>query len=295
MADFFTRLNAGKILVSDGAMGTMLFERGLRPGDCPEKLNLDQPDILRDIARAYAAAGADIIHTNTFGGSAVKLSEYGLVDRTENINREAVKTVREAVPDTVFVSGSCGPSGKLLEPYGDGRPADLQRGFERQIQGLIDGGADLICVETMTDIQEAVLAIQAVKAVKSDIPVMATMTFDKTPRGYFTIMGVSIADAITGLTAAGADVVGSNCGNGLENMIEIAAAFCGGTDLPVIIQSNAGMPETQDGRLIYKEPPDFFAKRIAALMKTGVSIIGGCCGTTPEHIRVIRRAVDSVS
>jgi len=292
MCDFSDSLTSKRILVSDGAMGTVLFEKGLKPGDCPEALNLSHPGIIRAIASSYAAAGADIIQTNTFGGSPFKLAEYGLSEKTEEINQLAVQYIRESVGSDVIVSGSCGPSGKLLEPYGDGKPEEIKAGFIRQIGALIESGVDVICIETMIDLQEALLAVQAARSISSEIPVMATMTFDKTPRGYFTIIGNSIADAIASLRAAGADVVGSNCGNGLDKMIDIAQEFKQLTALPIMIQSNAGQPEYSDGRLVYRETPDYFAERIHQLITIGVAVIGGCCGTTPEHIRVIRRIVD---
>ncbi len=294
MQSLIKRIKAGQILVSDGAMGTALFEKGLNPGDCPETLNLTHGDLLREIARSYSEAGADIVQTNTFGGSAVKLSEYDLGAKTEEINSLAVTYVRESVKEGVLVSGSCGPSGKLLEPYGAGTPAELQDGFERQISALVSAGVDLICVETMIDINEAIIAVQAARKIAPSIPVIATMTFDPTPRGFFTIMGVSIADAVEALVKAGADVIGSNCGNGLDKMIEIAREFHKVTDTPIIIQSNAGQPENQNGRLVYKESADFFADRVQQLISAGVSIIGGCCGTTPDHIRAIRKVVDTI-
>ncbi|MFH1851931.1 MAG: homocysteine S-methyltransferase family protein [Candidatus Neomarinimicrobiota bacterium] len=286
------RLEAGEILVGDGAMGTMLFEQGLKTGDCPEKMNQTHPDVLQAIARAYAEAGADIVSTNSFGGSPVKLAEYDLADRTEELNGLAVKLVREAVGSEIIVSGSCGPTGKLLLPYGDAEPGELLAGFKRQIGALVAAGADVICIETMIDLQEALLALRAAREVAPQVPVMATMTFDKTPNGYFTIMGTAVAVAARELAAAGATVVGSNCGNGLDRMIEITGEFKSATDLPIMIQSNAGLPECISGRLVYPESPDYFAERIGRLIEAGAAIIGGCCGTTPAHIRAVRNAID---
>jgi 5-methyltetrahydrofolate--homocysteine methyltransferase len=287
------RIAEGEMLVADGAMGTMLFKLGLQPGGCPESVNLTDRGLLEKIAREYLDAGAEIIQANTFGASPIKLSAYGLEDRTEEINSEAVLAVRRVVGDRAYVACSCGPSGKILKPYGDAEPEDLSRGFECQMQTLIDSGVDVICIETMIDLQEATMAVKAAKSISPHIPVCATMTFDKTPRGFFTIMGVSIEQAVKGLREAGADVVGSNCGNGIENMIEIAREFRESTDLPVIIQSNAGQPESRNGTLFYSETPGFFAEKARELIDIGVSIIGGCCGTTPEHIQAIRRVVDS--
>ncbi len=195
--------------------------------------------------------------------------------------------------DQAYVSGSCGPSGKLLKPYGDAEPDQIYQGFERQMKALIEAGVDIVCVETMTDLAEAILAVKAAKAVSPKTPLVATMTFDETPKGFYTIMGVSIEDAAEGLQKAGADIIGSNCGNGIENMIRIAKEFKKVSTLPIIIQSNAGKPEAKGTELIYPETPEFFAEKIPKLIETGVSIIGGCCGTTPEFIQAIRNVVDS--
>ncbi len=293
MISILKRIKNSEILVADGAMGTMLFARGLKPGEPPESVNLKNPEILKEIAQAYLDAGADIIQTNTFGASPLKLSDYGLQDKTEEINRIAVERIREVVGNKAYVSGSCGPSGKLLKPFGDTEPEDIYQSFKKQIKTLINAGVDLICIETMTDLNEATLAIEATKSISPGIPIMATMTFDETPRGFYTIIGVSINDAVKGLQKAGADIIGSNCGNGIENMIKIAREFKKLTILPIIIQSNAGIPEMKEGKLIYSETPEFFGKKAKELIDVGVSIIGGCCGTTPEHIRSIRKVVDN--
>lgn len=291
MKPILERLKDGEILVADGAMGTMLFQKGLQPGHCPESLNLTKPETLEEIARLYLDAGADIIQTNTFGASPMKLSEYGLEEKTEEINRKAVSIVKEVVGRGAYVAGSCGPSGKILKPYGDTDPDFLYEGFERQMKALVMAGVDLLCIETMTDLIEATLAVKAAKAVSPKIPVVATMTFDETPRGFFTIMGVNIEEAAAGLQDAGADIIGSNCGNGIENMIKIAREFREVSNLPLIIQSNAGQPETKSGKLIYPETAEFFAEKTRDLVDAGVSIIGGCCGTTPEYIRAIKQSL----
>lgn len=293
MTPLLERLRAGDILVADGAMGTMLFQRGLQPGQCPESMNLAHPGMLEEIASQYLLAGADIVQTNTFGGSPLKLSSYGLDAQTEQINRSAVACVRSAVDGRAYVSGSCGPSGEMLKPYGSVDEETLSRSFARQLSALIDAGVDLVCVETMTDLREASLAIKAARSVSPSIPVMATMTFDKIPRGYYTIMGVSLEQAAEGLAAAGADIIGSNCGHGIDTMIEIARQMRRISDKPIVIQSNAGLPVQQDNEVVYPESPAYFADRAAELIDAGVSIIGGCCGTTPAHIRAIRDAVDS--
>lgn len=293
MKPILERIKNGEILVADGAMGTMLFDKGLRPGDCPELLNLTKPEILEEIAQIYFKAGADIIQTNTFGGSPLKLSDYALEDKCEEINSEAVECVRKGIKGKAYISGSCGPSGKLLTPYGDTQPELLLRGFGRQLDVLAKAGVDIICIETMTDLHEATLAVRAAKNIDPDIPVLASMTFDKIPKGYFTIMGVSIEDAVKGLEDAGADVIGSNCGNGIDNMIDIAKQLKELSERPILIQSNAGIPENNNGEIVYPESPSYFEEKTFELIEAGVSIIGGCCGTTREHIQAIRKVVDS--
>ena len=237
-------------------------------------------------------AGAELITTNTFGGSSLKLHSYGLDDRTEEINRAAVEVLKPVVADKAYISASVGPTGKLLRPYGDTEPEAIAEAFSRQMGALVEAGADLICVETMIDLGEARLAIEAARSHSDDIPIIATMTFDATPRGFFTTMGVTVEQACAGLVEAGADIVGSNCGNGIDKMLEIAAEFAAHSSVPVIIQSNAGVPENRGGEVIYPESPEFMAERVPKLMDLGVAIIGGCCGTGPDHIRALRATIN---
>ncbi len=292
MTGLLKRLAGGEILVGDGAMGTMLFERGLKPGECPERWNLDRPAVLEEIARRYFEAGADIISTNTFGGSPLKLAQYALEDKTEAINTAAIRAVRSVIGDRAYLSLSCGPCGRLLKPYGEIDPVEVEQSFERQLQAIGAEGVDLICIETMTDLAEATIAIKAARTAAPGTPIAATMTFDATPRGFFTIMGANVRQAAESLAEAGADIVGSNCGNGIENMILIAREFKQHSSRPIIIQSNAGLPEMKDGSLIYPETPEFMAEKCRELVDVGVGIIGGCCGTTPEHIKAMRGIVD---
>jgi 5-methyltetrahydrofolate--homocysteine methyltransferase len=291
MRTLLDRLSLGEVVVGDGAMGTMLMARGLKPGAAPESFNLTRPEVLEDIAREYLDAGAEIVTTNTFGGSPIRLRQYGLDGQTEAINQAAVEAARRAAGDRAYVSGSVGPSGHLLKPYGDADHADIEAGFERQARALTAAGVDLICIETMTDLTEAVLAVRAARTCAPDVPVMATMTFEKTQRGFFTVMGVSIEQAVRGLSEAGADIVGSNCGNGIAVMVDIAREFRARTKRPIAIQSNAGLPEQRSGELIYPENPEFMAGKAVDLVAMGVTLVGGCCGTTPLHIRAIGDAV----
>jgi 5-methyltetrahydrofolate--homocysteine methyltransferase len=296
MEPLLERIKKGEILIADGAMGSLLMARAkdLIKGKCPEVINLSRPDILEEVARLYLEAGADIIQTNTFGGSPLKLSDYSLEEKTEEINRTAVKAVKKVAERKAYVSASCGPSGKMLKPYGNVDPDTMYENFLRQLRAVIEAGADIVCVETMIDIQEITLAVKAAKSISPSTPVMATMTFDKTPRGFFTMMGVNIEKAARELEAAGADIIGSNCGNGIEDMTMIAREYKEFTSLPIIIQSNAGLPEIKDDEAVYPETPEFMAEKSKELAAVGVSIIGGCCGTTPGHIRAIGQAVRSL-
>lgn len=293
MTNLIDELRSGTILVADGAMGTMLMERGLKQGEPPELFNLTRTHILEEIARLYLDAGADIIQTNTFGASPLKLSSYSLGNRVEEINRNAVLAVRKVVEDHAYISGSCGPTGRFLKPYGDIESEEMYNAFEKQIDTLISSGVDIICIETMIDLREATLAIKAAKTISPSTPVIATMTFDHTPKGFYTIMGVSTEAAVKGLDKAGADIIGSNCGNGIENMIKIAQEYKNYSRLPLIIQSNAGIPAVKGDKAVYPETSEFMAEKAKELIRIGVAIIGGCCGTTPEHISAIRKVVDA--
>ena len=292
MMDLRARLREGEVLCGDGAWGTMLMARGLGPGESPETMNLSHPEVLAEIAQRYIAAGAQLVTTNTFGGSPLKLASSGLEGRTEEVNAAAVAAIRPVADERAYVSASVGPTGALLAPYGETAPEEVRAAFERQIRALVGAGADVICIETMIDLAEARLAIEAARSASADIPIIATMTFERIPRGFFTIMGVSVAEACAGLEEAGADVVGSNCGNGTDAMVEVAAELVAHTSLPVIIQPNAGLPEIREGEVVYPETPAFMAQRVGRLLDLGVGIIGGCCGTGPEHVRTMRAAID---
>jgi 5-methyltetrahydrofolate--homocysteine methyltransferase len=293
MTNFFERLKQEKVLVSDGAIGSLLFEKELNPGDCPERFNLERPDVLAEIVQAYLQAGADILQTNTFGASPLKLADYKLEDKTEEINQRAVEIVKQIVGSKALVSGSVGPTGKMLTPYGDVDPATMKDNYRRQISTLIDSGTDLLCIETMTDLNEAIIAVETAREISQDIPIIATMTFDVIPKGCVTIMGNMVAEVCKNLEAAGANVIGSNCGNGTKNMIVIAQEFIDNSQLPIIIQSNAGLPSVINDSVVYQETPSDFNEFSKTLIDMGVSIIGGCCGTTPDHIRAIRQFVDN--
>ena len=293
MEGLLSRLKRGDVLVGDGAWGTQLMLRGLPPGRPPEWFALEKPEVLEEVARLYLEAGADLVTTDTFGGTSFRLKLHGLDGERDRVNRQAVEAVKRAVGGRALVSASVGPSGQLLEPYGDTSPDAVEEAFAEQIAVLASAGADVLCIETMGDLTEAVRAVKAAKAMAPGVPVMATMTFEPTSRGYFTVMGVSVEKAVAGLEAAGADVVGSNCGTGIEDLVSIARAMTRATRLPLLIQPNAGLPQSRDGQVVYDETPETMAARVPELLDLGVAIVGGCCGTTPEHTRAIRRAVDA--
>ncbi len=293
MEGLLTRLKRGDVLVGDGAWGTQLMQRGLPADQPPEWFALEKPETIEEVARLYVEAGADLITTDTFGGTSFRLRLHGLDSERERVNRQAVEAVKRAVGGRALVSGSVGPSGRLLEPIGDTPPDAVEEAFAEQIAALASAGADVLCVETMGDLTEATRAVKAAKSVAPGVPVMATMTFEPTPRGYFTVMGVSVEKAVAGLEAAGADAVGSNCGTGIGDMVGVARQMVRATRLPLIIQPNAGLPESRDGAVVYNETPEAMAARVPELLDLGVSIVGGCCGTTPEHIRAIRKAVEA--
>ncbi|MDZ7262492.1 MAG: homocysteine S-methyltransferase family protein [candidate division KSB1 bacterium] len=290
--DFLSRLTK-EILLFDGAMGTMLQARGLAPGEPSEKWNLDHPEVVKQIHCEYVEAGADILITNSFGGSPYKLQNCGLGNKIYEVNYTAAKLAARAASGKAYVAGSVGPTGKFLQPLGEVAPEEMYDGFVQQIQALRDGGADLICVETMTDSNEAVLAIKAAKEVTT-LPVIASMTYEKGKKGYRTIMGHTIEDSVKALLDAGADVVGTNCGNGIEPMIEIVATMRKITQAPLLAEPNAGLPKLIEGRPVYSETPEIMAARLPELIRAGANIVGGCCGTTPEHIRKFREVLTTV-
>jgi len=276
-----------RVLLCDGAWGTLLQAKGLKPGECPELWNLTRRKDVLDIARSYIEAGADIIETNSFGGNRIKLSQFGIGEKTPEINEAAAAISREAAGPNRHVAGSIGPTGKMLIT-GDVTPDELYEVFSEQAAALERGGADIIIVETMADPEEAAIVIRAAKK-RTRCTVIATMTFDPAPSGnFYTIMGTTPADMVRILKEAGADIVGSNCGNGTEILTGIARAIRkADKEIPLIIQPNAGLPELIDGKTVYRESPEFMASFVPELVNLGVNIIGGCCGTTPEHIREI--------
>jgi len=277
-----------RVLVLDGAMGTMLQERGLKPGQSPEELNLTLPDVVAGVHRAYHEAGADIIVTNTFGGNREKLSHYGLEGQLREINRAGVAIARSAAGEAAYIAASIGPTGKFVEPVGDLSFDEMAAIFREQAEALIDAGADLITLETFLDIKEIRAAVIAIRELSPSIPIIAMLTFDDNGR---SVLGTPPEAAAITLEAVGADIVGSNCGLGVDGIYEILCSMRQVTGLPLISQANAGLPVLKDGKTIFPGTPEEMTAYHDRLLKLGVRIIGGCCGTTPEHIRAMRDAL----
>ena len=292
MGKITERLKQGKILVSDGAWGTFLHAKGLQSGQCPELWNIEHSEAVFDIAKSYIEAGADMVETNSFGGSSFKLAHYGFASRASEFNEAAAALSRKAAGDK-FVLGSVGPTGKILM-MGEVTPEEVYESFKEQVIALEKGGVDAIIIETMTDLDEARLAVRAAKE-NTSVEVICTMTFQKTPDGEFrSMMGISPTEMVTELVSEGADIIGANCGNGIEGMIQIVNEIrsCNSV-VPVLIHANAGMPVYHQGVTLFPETPEQTAGFVGAILKAGVNIIGGCCGTTPEHIRQIARVVNN--
>lgn len=273
-----------KHLLGDGAMGTMLQQAGLELGKAPELLNIEQPEVVRKVHLAYLEAGSQIIETNSFGGSPLKLARWGLQIQMEELNTAAAGIARDAIRQSgkeAIVAGSMGPSGELISPFGTLDPAKAEEGFASQAQALARGGADLILIETMSDLVEAKAALAG--ALRAGLPVWVTMTFEANGR---TNWGVSAKEAVTTLKSFGASAIGANCSVGPKQMLPIAEELAAG-GLPVILQPNAGLPQLIDDQTVFPLGPEEFAQSVEPLLEY-TKVIGGCCGTTPEHIVKLR-------
>jgi 5-methyltetrahydrofolate--homocysteine methyltransferase len=282
-------LARGDNLVGDGAMGTMLQAAGLPAGMMPEAWNADNPEAVRQVHRAYLAAGAQIITTNTFGGSRLRLAEAGLAERTVELNRLGAALAREIAGDQAWVAGSVGPTGQIMEPYGDLAADTAEEVFAEQIRALAEGGADLIKIETQHDIEEACAAIRATRAVTT-LPILCSFTFNTKGR---TMMGLRAADGALRAAEAGAEIVGANCGDGPEAVRVALEAMHAAVDLPLLAQANAGIPQSEGGVTIWDVTPEQMAAHAREFLAAGARIVGGCCGTNPEFIAAIGVVVRS--
>ena len=279
------KLKNGQVLISDGSWGTFLQQKGLKAGECPELWNVEHPNDVLEIAQSYIDAGSDMIETNSFGGSRFKLEMYGLQGRTYELNKAAAQISRQAAGPDRTVLGSIGPTGKILM-MGDVTEEDLYNAFKEQSMALEEGGADALVIETMSDIDEASCAIKAAKE-NTKCTIICTMTFEQSAPGQFnSMMGATPSEMVEKLVPLGVDIIGANCGNGIEGMVEIVKEIrSANKEIPVLVHANAGMPKYVDGETIFPETPEQMAGCVDGLIDAGANIIGGCCGTFPEHIR----------
>lgn len=283
-----------RVLLGDGAMGTQLQERGLSSGQCLEEFNTTQPEIVQGIYKDYFDAGSDIIETNSFGGNRSRLALHGMEDRVYEFNRRAAELAVQVRPEGKFVAGSVGPTGEVLQPLGTLSEQEAYDGFAEQISALADGGVDAIFIETMMALEEIAIAIRAAKDLTS-LPVSATMTFEIGKAGPRTAWGVSPEDMVSQLADSGVDIIGANCGQGFEEMAQIVDIIGRRTDKFVLAQANAGMPVMKNGKSTYNESPESMESKAMRILESGVNIIGGCCGTGPEHIKALRNLVGEIN
>jgi len=293
------------VLVLDGAMGTQLFARGVEVGVCNDYLNVRSPDVVCEVHRAYLDAGSDAVLTNTFGANRYALGRHRLGGEVVAINRAGAEAARRAAGEEKYVLGDIGPSGDFLEPLGTLKADELEEAFAEQAKALVAGGVDGLIVETMTALDEVRIAIEAAKSAAGNLPVFASMSFDKVADGFKTMMGVDVESAVAKMVSAGADAVGFNCGTAtLDEYVELAAEFVSavealektrltshGSLVTIFAEPNAGKPELIDGKAVYRVRPEEFAAAAKRIRAAGITIIGGCCGTTPQHIAAAARAL----
>ncbi|MGD2126454.1 MAG: homocysteine S-methyltransferase family protein [Desulfobacteraceae bacterium] len=279
-----------KTIIFDGAMGTMLMASGLPLGDNPVLWNLDKASVVINIYKQYYEAGSDVVHTNTFIGNPLKLAENGILEKTELINMEAAKIARKVCPEGKFVAGDMGPTGKFFEPLGKLSPEEAEEAYRRQAEALLSGGADFISIETMFSLEEALTAVRGAKRAGS-ILVIASMTYNRTKKGFFTMMGEGVQQALSALEQAGADVIGANCTLGSKDMIDLTKEIRVATETPILIQPNAGQPVMRKGVTTYDQTPSEFAQDGKEIKAAGADMIGGCCGTNAEFIRELVKAI----
>ncbi|MBZ0293106.1 MAG: betaine--homocysteine S-methyltransferase [Anaerolineae bacterium] len=285
-------LSTGQAVVADGGMGTMLFSAGMQRGQAPETWNAEKPDVVRDIHRAYVEAGAQIILTNTFGGNRVRLGTHNLAKHAVELNKLGAALAREAADaaaQPVVVGGSMGPSGELLEPLGTLSPDEAVSAFEEQARALADGGVDVFWIETMSDLEEVRAAVTGCRNSGANLPIVTTMTFDTKGR---TMMGVRPEQAVEALNELGVIALGTNCGNGPDEVEAVVEKMhLANPNIVLIAKSNAGLPHIVDGQAVYDATPADMADYAQRALQLGARVIGACCGSTPEHIQAIATAL----
>jgi 5-methyltetrahydrofolate--homocysteine methyltransferase len=292
MNTFDKALLNDRVLLLDGAWGTEFFRRGLMPGCPPDEWNLTHPEIVQEITRDYLAAGARVILTNTFGANRFRLEAHGLSDRVLQINGRAVSLAREVVAGDALLAGDIGPTARFLA-LGEVSVEELHQVFSEQALALAEGGVDLIVVESMTDAEEMATAVDAVVRA-TGLPVIASMTYNRTPHGYRTMMGNSPEVCVKRAEQAGAAVIGANCGSGIEDYVPLAPILRALTSLPLWVKANAGVPQIVGGKVLYPLTAEQYASFVPAILEVGVSLIGGCCGTNPSFIQEMKKVIAGI-
>lgn len=294
MSGLLERLQGGPCVLLDGGLGSELIARGLPPGEPPDRWTLTRPGEVAAVHRAYAEAGSEAIHANTFGANRARLARYGLDGRLEELNHAAVRLARQG--GATYVIADIGPTGEHLPPVGRGDPGAWRRDFAEQARILADAGVDAIHIETMTDVREALIALAALREAAPAIPILASLTFDRKKRGFFTLMGDPAAASLMRLREAGAVVVGANCSITSRDMRDLAEDLHGAVNAPLVFQPNAGMPERTAGGIRYAQAPEEFAEDLAPLLsRAHVAALGGCCGTDPRFIAALRGKMAAAS
>ncbi|MFQ6615021.1 MAG: homocysteine S-methyltransferase family protein [Fidelibacterota bacterium] len=286
---FREALNSGRILVGDGAMGTELEKRKRSAEPCPEMLSLVEPEVVRSIHRDYFSAGADLVETNTFGANRARLGLYGQEDRVGELIRISVELAREVCPAGKFVVGSVGPTGVLPMPFGELAPEQGVEIFSESVAALSEAGVDCIFIETMMSLEEAAMAVEAAGKV-TDLPVLLSLTFEVKNERIATGFGVQPCDLIQAAIDCNLDGIGANCGHGFDDMSQVVGELTG--KLPILVQANAGLPVLQGTTIVYPDQPETIRKDLEKILDSGVAILGGCCGTNPDYIRLFRALAD---
>jgi len=283
-----------RVVLLDGGMGTELIRHGFPQGACPESWNKEKPDVVKKIHESYFKAGSDVVLTNSFGGSQIKLSAHDLADKCYELNQAAAAVANAVKPKGKFVAGSMGPTGKFLKPQGEFTEEEFETAYEEQAKGLNDGNVDFLLIETQYDLKEALCALKGAKKA-TDVPIFVTMTFNLTPRGYFTLMGNSVEQCVEELEGQDISVLGSNCTLNSAEMVDLIKLMREKTSLPLLAQANAGKPSlSEDGEVAYSQGLEDYVSYIPRMIKNGANLVGGCCGTNPEYIQKMAELVKKI-
>ena len=293
MAGTILDLAKERTVLLDGGMGTELIRSGFTQEDCPESWNVQKPEIVKKIHMSYFDAGSDVVLTNSFGGNRIKLASHGLGDKCHELNLAAARLAAEIKPKGKFVAGSMGPTGKFLKPHGEFTEEEFESAYAVQAKALADGGVDFLLIETQYDLKEALCALRGARR-SSHLPIFVTMTFNRNPRGYFTIMGNSVLQCLEELEAQDVPAVGTNCTLDSSDMVDLIKIMREATPLPLIAQANAGQPSiSSEGEVTYSQDVEDYVRFIPKMTKNGARIIGGCCGTNPDYIKRMAELIRS--